>query len=196
MATKTADDYFATAKTWRAEINTLRDIIRDTDLEEEVKWGAPCYTYDGRNIVGLMSFKAYFGLWFHQGAELKDDRKVLINAQEGKTKALRQWRMTSAADIKPRIIKAYVKQAIELSAAGQSAPAAAKKLTIPDELAAALTNDAAAGKAFKALLPGRQRAYADYIRDAKQVATKKRRLEKILPMIKAGEDLHGQYRRS
>ena len=102
------DDYIDHAGQWQEELVRLREILCSTPLTEEVKWGGPCYTWNGKNIVGIGAFKSYFGLWFHQGALLKDDKKVLINAQEGKTRALRQWRMTSSADIKPGVIKRYV----------------------------------------------------------------------------------------
>jgi uncharacterized protein YdeI (YjbR/CyaY-like superfamily) len=87
------DEYIADAGTWKNELKRLREILRSTELKEEVKWGGPCYTCDGKNVVGIAGFKSYFGLWFHQGALLKDPKKVLMNAQEGKTKAMRQWRM-------------------------------------------------------------------------------------------------------
>ena len=77
------EDYIANAVAWHDELQQLCDILRTTQLTEELKWGAPCFTWNGKNIVGVGAFKSYFGLWFHQGALLKDDRKVLINAQEG-----------------------------------------------------------------------------------------------------------------
>jgi len=91
---KSVDEYVRDTAEWHDEIDTLRKILQSTTLIEEVKWGAPCYTHSSKNVVGLSAFKSYFGLWFHQGALLKDDQKVLLNAQEGRTKALRQWRIT------------------------------------------------------------------------------------------------------
>ena len=76
--------------------------------------GAPCYTLNGKMIVGLGAFKSYVALWFYQGALLADTEGVLINAQEGKTKALRQWRFDSKRAIAARKIKAYVREAISL----------------------------------------------------------------------------------
>lgn len=111
---KTIDDYIANAAKWQDELGRLREILQSTELTEDVKWGAPCYTYDGKNVVGILGFKSYFGLWFHQGVLLEDRKKVLINAQEGKTKALRQWRMNSPNDIKPAAINVYVREAIQL----------------------------------------------------------------------------------
>ena len=111
---KTVDDYIDNNEMWPNELRRLREILLTTGLVEEVKWGAPCYTHNGKNIVGIGAFKAYFGLWFFKGAALKDEQKVLINAQPGKTKDLRQWRMTSAKEIKPAVIKRYVKEATQI----------------------------------------------------------------------------------
>lgn len=189
------DEYIKNAEQWRDELVTLREILRATELEEEVKWGAPCYTFNGANVVGLSSFKSYFGLWFHQGALLKDDKKLLVNAQEGTTRALRQWRMYAPRDIKPRIIKAYVREAIQLAREGRKiAPRRRKSLTIPPDLKTALAKNTKAGKSFAALRPGLQREFADYISNAKKSETKQRRLEKIMPMIAAGRSLNEKYR--
>lgn len=192
---KTVEDYISNADRWRDELKRLREILLSSDLVEEIKWGSPCYTYRGKNVVGLAGFKSYFGLWFHQGALLADEKNVLINAQEGTTKALRQWRMKNAADIKPGIIKSYVKEAIQLVKDGRSiTPERKSSLVIPPELKTALQNNARAKKAFAGLRPGLQREYAEYVAAAKQDATKKRRIEKILPMITSGGGLNDKYR--
>ena len=192
---KTVDDYVASREIWQSEIKRLREILLATDLTEEVKWGGPCYTYDGQNLVGIGGFKSYFGLWFHQGALLKDKNKVLINAQEGTTKALRQWRMQSAKDIKPTAIKAYVKEAIQLTKAGKKiGPQKKKPIVVPPELKKAFAKNAGAKNAFAALRPGLQREYTDHVASAKREETKQKRIEKILPMIAAGKGLHDKYR--
>ncbi len=116
---KTVDDYIAQADRWRDEIARLRAILLDVGLEETVKWGNPCYTLDGRNVVGIGAFKSCFGLWFFQGALLADPAKRLVNAQPGKTRAMRQWRMQSAADIRPRLVRQYASEAAELAARGR-----------------------------------------------------------------------------
>ena len=191
---RTVDDYITDASGWQAELSRLREILRSTELEEDVKWGGPCYTYDGKNVVGMAGFKSYFGLWFHQGALLKDQNNVLINAQEGKTKALRQWRMQTAKEIKPAIIKSYVKEAIKLVKDGKQVASARKEpLVVPAELKKALRLNKTAGNKFKSLRLGLQREYTDYVADAKREDTKLRRIEKILPMIIAGAGLHDKY---
>lgn len=192
---KTVDEFIQNATNYQEELTKLRDILTATELTEELKWGGPCYTFDGKNVVGIGAFKSYFGLWFHQGALLADKQGVLINAQEGVTKALRQWRMNSAKEIKPRIIKAYVKEAIELVKSGQEIkPQRKTTLTVAKQLKGALAKDKKAKAAFEALTKGKQREYSDYIDSAKQDKTKASRLEKILPMIKEGAGLNDQYR--
>ena len=191
----TVDDYIAQADRWRAELTRLREILVATGLEECIKWGAPCYTYAGRNVVGMAGFKSYFGLWFHQGALLADDAKVLINAQEGKTRSLRQWRMQSGADIRPTIIRRYVREAVGLAREGRNVtPVKPKRTVLPEELRAALAKDSATRKRFDELTPGRQRDYAEYIASAKRAATRASRLARILPMIAAGIGLNDRYR--
>ncbi len=193
--TKTPDEYYQTNRDWQDEVNSLRAILLDTELVEEIKWGAPCYTFQGKNVVGLGAFKKYYGLWFHQGVLLADNSGVLINAQEGKTNALRQWRMTSIDDINPSMITAYVDEAIALAKAGKSVkPARNQPLTIPDELARVLEENPKVKTAFINLKPGLQREYADYIIEAKRAPTKQRRIEKMLPMILAGKGLNDKYR--
>ncbi len=192
---RTVDEYIEDAGIWKDELKHLRSILQSTELEEDVKWGGPCYTYGGKNVVGMAGFKSYFGLWFHQGALIKDEKKFLINAQEGRTKALRQWRMQTAEDIRPAIIKSYVKEAIKLAREGkQIAPARKKPLVVPAELKKAFRANKPAGEQFKSMRLGLQREYADYVADAKREDTKRRRIEKILPMINKGVGLHDKYR--
>lgn len=192
---KTVDAFIAASKQWQPELVRLRSILLSTKLEETVKWGGPCYTHQGKNVVGIGRFKSYFGVWFYQGALLQDTHNVLINAQEGKTKALRQWRMQSAKDIKPRILKAYVREAVELQARGLSIKAERNQpLSLPHELTQALGKNQSARKAFAALTKGRQREYADYVASAKRDETKQKRLAKILPLIIQGIGLNDRYR--
>ena len=192
---KSVDEYIDNAEQWQPELSRLREILNSTGLEETVKWGAPCYTHAGKNVVGIAGFKNYFGLWFHQGALLSDPEKVLINAQEGRTKALRQWRFESKKDIKVRTIKAYVKESVEHVDQGKSIGADRNKpLAIPPLLKSALTKNKTAKKAFDELTKGKRREYADYIAEAKRDETKAKRLAKILPMIEAGKGLHDRYR--
>ena len=192
---KTAESYVLNHPQWCDELSTVREILTETALEECIKWGAPCYTINGENIIGLMGYKNYFGLWFHQGVFLKDAAGVLINAQEGKTKALRQWRMSSADDIQPELIKAYVEAAIANAKAGRKmVPARATSLIIPPELARAFKKNEDARAKFDAFKPGQKREFAEYVSDAKRIDTKIKRVKKILPMIMTGVGLNDKYK--
>lgn len=194
---KTADDFYDNADRWRDELRALRQTLLTTGLDETVKWGMPVYVSGGKNIVGVGAFKNHFGLWFFQGALLADDAQHLINAQPGQTKAMRQWRMTTAKEIKPAQIKRYVKEAVLVAASGAAiTPARPRPAPAPPpELARALQADKQAQTAFKALTASQRREYCEHIADAKMPATKQRRIEKVLPMIMRGAGLHDKYRR-
>lgn len=192
---ESVDAYVDSLDKWKDEIVRLRQILNSTQLQECVKWGAPAYTYQGKIVIGLAAFKEHFGIWFHQGALLKDKNGVLINSQEGKTKALRQWRMQSAKEIKPAVIKSYVKESIEnIEKGAEIKPDRNKPISIPPELAQALKKNKKAQATFAGLTPGKQREYAEYISDAKRLETKQNRIEKILPMIISGVGLNDKYK--
>ena len=189
------DAYIEHNTEWQDELIQLRKIVSSCELQETVKWGAPCYTYNGKNVVGMAAFKEYFGLWFHQGALLADSGNYLINAQEGKTKALRQWRFGSKKEIKTRLIKSYIKEAISLVDEGaEIKPTRNKPLQIPDLLQQALASNLKADAAFGEFSRGKQREFADYVAEAKREETKLKRIQKILPMILRGEGLNDKYR--
>ena len=175
-------------------LTILRDIINTTELEETVKWSAPVYTLNSKNVIGLGAFKKHFGIWFFNGVFLKDEYNLLVNAQEEKTKALRQMRFESVNEIDKNIVLAYVKEAIENQKLGKEIkPDRSKKETvIPDELKAVLLNDLKTS--FENLSPYKQREYCEYISSAKREATKQTRLEKIKPMILQGIGLNDKYK--
>ena len=104
---KTVDDFLAKQTRWKEALIKLREILLSTELNENIKWGTPVYDLNGKNVVGLGAFKSYVGLWFFQGAFLKDAKKMLVNAQDGKTKAQRQLRFASEEEIDYALVKAY-----------------------------------------------------------------------------------------
>lgn len=180
------------------ELRILRKIILSSGLEETIKWGVPVYTFEGRNIVGIAGFKEYFGLWFYQGALLADRHNKLMNAQEGKTKALRQWRMTSKSDIDKSAILAFLKEAIEneengLRITGDKPIKATPAL--PKELKSALDGSKKLKAAFDRFTPGKQKEFAEFIATVRQPQTKISRLQKIKPLILSGISLNDKYRR-
>lgn len=193
--TKTVDEILSELN-FSEELKTLRKIILSTGLQETVKWGGPVYTYEGRNVVGIAGFKEHFGLWFYQGALLSDRRKKLVNAQEGRTKALRQWRMTSKSDIDKPVLLEYIREAIENEKKGiriATTKPIKKTPPLPAELKSALDSSSKMKTAFDKLTPGRQKEYVEYITSAKQAGTKAARIQKIKPMILAGIGLNDKY---
>lgn len=192
---KTVEAYVSSLDNWQEEVIKLREILQSTELEETVKWGGPVYVADGKNVVGLGAFKSYVALWFFQGALLPDKERVLINAQQGTTKALRQWRFENKREIQRRLIKQYVREAIELSRQGKEIkPDRNKPLVVPPELKQALARDKKAKASFDNMSKSRRREYAEHIAEAKREETKARRLKKILPMIRAAQGLNDKYR--
>lgn len=112
---KSVEDYIAAHENFASEITLLRKLLNKSELEETIKWGAPCYVLNNKNIIGIGAFKSHFALWFFQGNLIPDNNNVLINAQEGKTKSLRQWRFHSKSDIKPKLIEQYIAAAIDIA---------------------------------------------------------------------------------
>jgi len=173
----------------------LREIALSTGLDECIKWGIPVFMVDGKNVMGIGAFKSYVGIWFYQGVFLSDPKAVLINAQEGKTKALRQCRFNALDEIKPTLIKKYIKEAIQLAKEGKELkPRQKKSFPIPEELSAAFRKEKRLQKCFDQLTPGRQREYLEYVAEAKGATTRVRRVERSIPLILSGKGLHDKYK--
>jgi len=186
--------YILKKEKWSEELFTLRRVLNELPLEETLKWGAPYYTHNGKNIVGMAAFKNYFGLWFTQGALLKDTHQKLMNAQEGKTQAMRQWRFSSMQDIDIELIKSFVLEAIKNQKAGKAIKPQKKPLIIPEQLQKVLDANHELKEKYDSFSLSHKREYADYISEAKREATKLSRLEKVIPMILGNVGLHDKYR--
>lgn len=193
---KTVDAYLDGHPEWLEFLQSLRKIMLSTNLEETIKWGAPVYTFKGKNIVGLGAFKSYVGIWFFQGGLLKDTQKKLMNAQEGKTKAMRQWRFKDLEEIDEKLIRAYVSEAIQNQKEGKQIKPIKKTapIEIPIELERAFTENSALKTNFDQLSPSKQREYAEHIAGAKREATRVSRLEKSIPLILEGKGLYDKYK--
>ncbi|WP_299766337.1 DUF1801 domain-containing protein [uncultured Dokdonia sp.] len=190
------EQYYTKSSPWLEGIQQLRAVINDTELTEEWKWNFPCYTIQGRNVIGVGNFKNHFGVWFFQGVFLKDSKKLLRNAQDGKTKAMRSLHYESIEDIDITILKEYLLEAIQNAKDGKEVkPDRSKKeIIIPVELESAFAKAGTLQTAFEALTPSKQREYAEHIGRAKQETTRLRRLEKCIPMILEGIGLNDKYK--
>jgi uncharacterized protein YdeI (YjbR/CyaY-like superfamily) len=185
------DGYLRKSKKWQKELQKLRIILLDCPLNEEVKWRHPCYTFQENNIVILGAFKESCVLTFVKGALLKDANGILVKPGEN-TQSARVIRFTNVqqiVELEP-FLKAYVREAIEVEKAGLKVKF--KKITefkIPEELKKKLDEIPALKTAFRALTPGRQRAYLLYFSAAKQSKTRDSRIEKCMRQILDGKGL-------
>ena len=186
------DGFFRKAKKWRDEFEKLRMVCLDCRLTEESKWGKPCYTYQGSNIVLIHGFKNYCALLFFKGALLKDAKGILIQQTEN-VQAARQIRFTSVREIvkiEPTL-KAYIKEAIEVEKAGlEVSYKKPSEFIVPEEFQNRLDESPALKTAFHALTPGRQRGYLLYFSAAKQSKTRVARVEKCVQQILKGKGLN------
>ena len=191
------EQYIEKHHQWSQALQRLREIVMQTEMEETVKWGAPVYTYQGKNVVGLGAFKGYVGIWFFQGALLKDPLKKLVNAQEGKTIAMRQWRFQSLEEISSSEILPYLQEAMANQQAGKvikARPPQKKPLIIPAELETAFKENPSLKTQFQSSNLTRQRELTEYILEAKRAETKAKRLQKVLQLIEQNRGLYDKYK--
>ncbi|MBN7815404.1 YdeI/OmpD-associated family protein [Algoriphagus pacificus] len=186
------DFFFDKPSQWQNEYKKLRQLALKTGLVEELKWGVPCYTYHGANVVLIHGFKEYCALLFHKGALLQDDEQLLIQ-QTKNVQAARQLRFSDLEEIKSKetAINAYIYQAIEVEKAGLKVELKeTKEYEIPDELKEKFDSDPSFKEAFESLTPGRQRGYLLHFSAPKQAKTRESRIEKSIPSIKLGKGLN------
>lgn len=188
------DIFLSKEKKWPEELAKLRAIILESGLTEELKWGQPCYTYEGKNILLIHGFKDYCAILFMKGALLEDAKGILIQ-QTANVQSARQIRFTNVREIVKlkTVLKSYIHEAIEVEKAGMKVEL--KKATdyeVPEEFQVKLDKSASLKKAFYKLTPGRQRAYLLFFASAKQSKTRQARVDKCVPAILKGKGLNDQ----
>ena len=181
------------AEPWRDEIAELRRIVLECGLTEEVKWGAPCFTADGGNVVIIGVLNDYCCLSFFKGVLLKDPEEILQAPGEN-SRSGRLIPFTAVDQIlaQEATLKAYVDEAAGLERAGATVDFAKDRedLPVPAELQARFDEDPAFRAAFEALTPGRRRGWILHFSGAKQPATRASRIDKAKPRILAGKGMH------
>jgi uncharacterized protein YdeI (YjbR/CyaY-like superfamily) len=183
--------FFDKSTKWQEAYQELRDLALSFDLKEELKWGCPCYTLGKNNVFLIHGFKNYCALLFMKGAILKDPKSILVQQTEN-VQSARQIRFADHTEIlnKKSIIKAYIKNAIEVEKSGIRVKM--KKTTefkMPEEFQTALNEMSELKAAFYKLTPGRQRGYLLHFSSAKQSKTRNERIEKCIPKILDGKGL-------
>lgn len=184
------DAFLRTVEKWKAESKKLRTLLLAFPLDEELKWGEPCYTYQGKNVVLIGGFKEYCTLLFFKGALMADPQGILV--APGKSQAARQIRFKSLRDIAAMeaVVKAYIAESVKVEKAGLKVKLKTHaEYAIPEELQRKLKAMPSLNSAFKALTPGRQRAYMFHIAKPKQAKTREDRVVKCVQRILDGKGL-------
>ena len=181
------DAYIRRSENWPEEMTDLRPVLLSCGLTENIKWGKPCYSHEGRNIVILQEMKEFLALMFFKGALLNDPQCVLED-QGPNSRSARRIRFTSVEDVArlTDTVKAYVEEAVGVEDAGGEV-GLAPELQLVAELQSRLNQDPALRAAFDALTPGRQREYNLYFSGAKQAKTRVARVEKYTQKILDGK---------
>lgn len=188
--------YYQTAQCkvlkWTEELTMLRSIILESGLNEEIKWGFPCYTLNGKNVLMLAPFKENCSISFFKGSLLKNHVHLLEKAGENSNVA-RLIRFKNTEKINQNIveIKALINEAISIEKEGIKLPKVNhSSIELPTELMDAFEEDSIFKNSFKALTPGRQRAYILFFSQPKQMQTRINRIEKSKNAILAGKGLN------
>jgi uncharacterized protein YdeI (YjbR/CyaY-like superfamily) len=180
--------------TWASEIRELRRIVLSCGLDEEVKWGNPCYTFQGNNVLMIAAFKQFVSLSFFKGVLLQDLDK-LLDQQGENSQSVRVLKFTEVQPILELevIIKTYIYEAIEVEKKGLKVSFKAKdELVYPDELLQAFESHEDLKMAFEALTPGRQRGFILHFTQPKKSETRVNRIEKCKSLIFEGKGLQGR----
>lgn len=185
------DEHINQSKQWKDEMKALRTIILDCQLTEDFKWGKPCYSFQGKNIVIIQGFKDYFALLFFKGGLMKDSQNLLVKMGEN-TQAGRQMRFENVQDIldKKSIIKDYIFEAVEIEERGEKVEIKREATPVPEEFQIRLNENPELKSAFESLTPGRQRAYLFHFSAPKQSKTRESRIEKSIPNILKGKGMN------
>lgn len=179
---------------WREELETLRQIVLECGLTEEIKWGVPCYTLDGKNVLIVSAFKEYASLSFFKGVLLKDPHQILSQHGES-SQSVRLVKYTNTEDIvrQQDILKEYVQEAMELEKSGAKVEFKKNPEPMPAELLQQFSEYPGFEKAFYALTPGRQRGYILYFSQPKKAETRLSRIEACKDNIFKGIGIHDKY---
>lgn len=172
---------------WTPALVALREVVRAAGLVEEMKWGSPCYTLDGKNVVMITSFKEHCALAFFKGALLDDPDGVLRSAGPN-SRSARSLTYATVDDALGRVEQAarYVAQAVAVERTGARVARPAGEPPLPAELERRLADDPDLREAYWALTPGRRRSHVLHITGAKQSETRVRRVERCAQDIRAG----------
>lgn len=195
LKNKKAPNWNAYNDQWTDAEEFMQQLIVKTNLDKAVKWGMEVYTFNNKNVIGWGGFKNFFSLWFYNGVFLSDPENVLVNASDGKTKFMRQWRFTNVPDMDEKKILAYINESIQTIKEGKEIKPNAFEEKKPEGIFKDfLEENTEVKKAFEKLTKGKQKEYVVYIDEAKQEKTKTARLQKIKELILQNKGLNDKYK--
>lgn len=179
--------FFQPGAPWAEPLSLLRELLLFSGLVEDYKWGKPCYTLDGENVILLFEYKHSCAIGFMKGALLKDEAHILAAPGEH-SQAMRMVKFTNTDEVwsHSAALRSYIEEAVANERAGLKIEFQPMHAEMPPEFQEVLDRSPEAKLAFYSLTPGRQRAYLLYFADAKQSKTRIARIEKHLPNILAG----------
>lgn len=172
---------------WADALRAIRELVRSTELEEQLKWGSPCYSLEGQNVVMIGAYRDNCVLSFLKGAALPDPTNILEKPGPN-TRYARVVRFRSLEEVVARrdALTQLLHEALVFERSGQEVQVEDDDV-LPAELEERLEVDAELKEAFEALTPGRQRSYQIYIGGAKKAETRHARVERSVEKIMAGK---------
>ena len=185
-------EHIENLRSWKKEITALREIVLSSGLEETLKWKQPCYTHRNKNVLIISGFKDYCSLNFFKGSLLPDPEGLLVAAGNN-SQAARQLRFRNMEEINSRLpaIRVFINEALHIEETGKKVHfKKVNEYELPQELREQFTQSAEFETAFRALTPGRQKAYILHFSGAKQAQTRLARIERYTPRILNGKGIN------
>lgn len=179
---------------WKEELEVLREIVLETGLHEEIKWGAPVYTHNGKNIVSVAALKNFATIGFFKGVLLSDKQQIL--QQQGNLQSDRIVKFSNVYDIikNKDVLKSYIIEAKEIEKSGKKVIFKKNPESVPEELLQKFEENPIFKKAFYSLSQGRQRGYIIHFSQPKKSETRLSRINKSEENIFKGIGLNDMYK--
>ena len=192
VITELINQYIAEQPEWQRKLLVrLRQLIHSTDaqVEETWKWNSPHFDHEGI-MIGIQAFKEHVAVWFHKGSLLKDPKKLFEALPKGEEKGMRSCKLYEGDKLNEAVFIDLVKQAVALNVKGTKhtdAKPARKALVVPEDFGQVLHKDPKAWANWEAFPYSCKKDYIEWITDAKQDETRKRRIAQALEKIREGE---------
>ncbi|MEO8069647.1 MAG: DUF1801 domain-containing protein [Flavobacteriales bacterium] len=199
VVTEQINEYIAEQDDWKRRLLVrLRQLIHATDgqVEETWKWDKPHFDHDGL-MIGMCAFKEHISIWFHKGALIKDPKKLFEALDKTEDKGMRAYKLFVGDAVNESAFTDLVKQAVALNEKGTKladAKPARKTLDVPEELLDVLHRDEQAWQHWEKFSYSNKKEYAEWVTDAKQEETKKRRIAQALEKIREGHGKDDKYK--